>query len=448
MAVEGGSTELSVKLPGVAPPFEPTASAPGTTPGHREIERPPAGRRDSLGPARIALARRLRARQAELQEAVFAHVRDTVPDAIADGDAQLVAGLREMIAACVDFGLAGIERDERRPGPTPPAVAAHSRRAASGGVSLRTALARCAAGFTVVWSFVLSEVAGEDLPDEQRFALLGRGLAVLGALLVDVQAEIADAQASEIRRGARSREQRRAGVVNRLLADAPVVGEELADLGYRLDAWHLGVIATGAGAERSVRGLAAGLGRELLSVACGPRRVWAWLGGQRPLAFADFERVLLAQEHMDGSLAVGEARRGVEGWRQTHSEAERALLVARYRPRRLTRYLDVAPEAAALQDESFADSLIETYLSPLDEMRIGGNAARNTLRALFRTGHNVSSAASALKVDRSTVHRQRNEIERRLGCRLQARQVEIEVALRVEDLRGQRDLQAPARGTE
>jgi sugar diacid utilization regulator len=107
----------------------------------------------------------------------------------------------------------------------------------------------------------------------------------------------------------------------------------------------------------------------------------------------------------------------------------------------------VAQEAAALQDEAFADSLIETYLSPLDEMRIGGQAARKTLRALCQTGHNVSSAASALRVDRSTVHRRRNEIEGRLGCELQRRQGEIEVALRIEDLRRRRDAQASAHGT-
>ncbi len=188
-----------------------------------------------------------------------------------------------------------------------------------------------------------------------------------------------------------------------------------------------------------MRGLAAGLGRDLLAVAHGRETVRAWLGGQRQLAFADVERVLRAHEDVDVSFAIGEPRRGADGWRQTHGEAEGALLVARCRPCRLTRYRVVAQEAAALQDEAFAESMIETYLSPLDEMRIGGQAARRTLRALFQTGHNVSSAASALKVDRSTVHRQRNEIERLLGCQLRMHQGEIEVALRIEDLRRHRD---------
>ncbi len=446
MTGDGGSTELRAKLRGDARPFELRARRFGDAAVGGEIERSPAGGGDSLGPARVELARRLRSRQAELQETVFAHVRSIAPDTVTDEDERLAAGLREMIAACVDFGLASIEQGEQWSGPTPPAVAAHTRRAASSGVSLTTALSRCAASFRVASSFVLNEVAREDLADEQRFALLDQASAAMGSLLVRVQAEIAAAHTAEIRRGARSQEQRRVEIVRRLLADEPVDAVEFADLGYELEAWHLGVIATGVEAGRVVRGLAAGLGRELLSIARGEETVWAWLGGQRPLAFADVERVLLARERMDFSLAIGEPRRGADGWRQTHGEAEGALLVVRCRPCKLTRYRDVAQEAAALQDEAFADSMIETYLSPLDEMRIGGQAARKTLRALFQTGHNVSSAASALKVDRSTVHRQRNEIEERLGCQLRMRQGEIEVALRIEDLRRHRDAQASARG--
>jgi hypothetical protein len=230
----------------------------------------------------------------------------------------------------------------------------------------------------------------------------------------------------------RSPERHRAELVQRLLAGTPVDADEL---GYELDAWHLCVIATGANAEKAVRGLAVALGRELLPVAR-DGEVWAWLGGQRKLVITDVERVLSAQELTDVSLAIGEAARGVEGWRLTHREAQAALLVARHRPpRRLTRYLDVALDATALQDEALADSLIERYLSPLDDMSIGGQAARRTLRALFEAEHNVSSAAHPLKVHRSTVHRWREEIERRLGYRLHEHQAEIEVALRIEDLR-------------
>jgi GGDEF-like domain len=412
-----------------------------------EFKRFFADGRDSLGPARAELARRLRSREAELQEAIFAHMRSVVPDIVADGDEQLAFGLREMIAVCVDCGLASIEQGVQWSGPMPPAVAAQASRAAFGGVSLTTALCRCVASHTLAWSFVLNEIVHHDLPDEQRLALLLQASAVMGSLLARVQAEVAIAHSSEIKRRARSHEQRRAEIVHKLLAGESPDDSERAELGYELDAWHLAVIATGADAEKAVRCLAAGLGRQLLPVPHSAEIVWAWLGGEDRTVFADIDRVWSKQGVADVSLAVGEAGRGVDGWRVTHGEAQGALLVARERPRMITRYLDVALDAAALQDEALADSLIERYLSPLDDMRTGGQAARRTLQALFETEHNVSSAAHALKAHRSSVHRWREEIERRLGCRLREHQAEIEVALRIEELRSTTTRQVPARGT-
>lgn len=235
----------------------------------------------------------------------------------------------------------------------------------------------------------------------------------------------------ELEEAERSPEQRRAERVQRLLDGVPV---DVGEFGYELDAWHVGVIATGANAEKAVRGLAVALGRELF-VLTRDGEVSAWLGGKRKLMTVDVERALSAQRLADVSLVIGEMARGVEGWRLTHREAQAALLVARHRPpRRLTRYQDVALEAAALQDEALAHSLIETYLSPLDDGHGGGTGRRRMLRAFFEAEHNVSSAAAGLKVDRSTVRRWRHDIEQRLGCRLHERRAEIELALRLEEL--------------
>jgi hypothetical protein len=176
------------------------------------------GRGDALASARVELARRLRSRETELQEAVFAHVRSTVPDAVADGHVQLAAGLRETIAVCLDCGLASIEQGTRWSGRIPSVVAARARHDASIGVNLATALQRSVAGYALAWSFVLSEVAHHDFPDEQRFALLLQVSRATCSLLACVQTEIADAHSSEIRRSGRSHEQRRAEIAHRLLA--------------------------------------------------------------------------------------------------------------------------------------------------------------------------------------------------------------------------------------
>jgi hypothetical protein len=344
-----------------------------------------------------------------------------------------------MIAACIDCCLASIEQGAQWSGPIPPAVAVQARRAASSEVSLTTALCRCVAGYTLAWSVVLDEVGRHNIPDEQRFALLLQASASMGSLLAGVQTEIAEAHSSEIRRKARSREQRRAEIVQRLLTGERVDATERAELGYDLGAWHLAVIATGTDAEGVVRFLAAKLGCRLLCVLHDVETVWAWLGGAHRPAFADIDRVQSKQRLADVSLAVGEPGSGVEGWRATHHEAQAALLVARDRPCRITRYLDVALDATALQDDALGDALIERYLSPLDDVPIGGQAARRTLHALFDTEHNVSSAAHVLKAHRSSVHRWRDQIEQRLGYRLHEHQAEIKVALRIEDLRKHHD---------
>jgi hypothetical protein len=260
------------------------------------------------------------------------------------------------------------------------------------------------------------------------------------ALVEHMIASIADEYELELEGAERSPEQRRAERVQRLLDGVPV---DVGEFGYELDAWHVGAIATGVNAEKAVRGLAVALGRELLMLAR-DGEVWAWLGGQRELMVADVERALSAQGLVYVSLVIGEVARGVEGWRLTHREAKAALLVARYRPPcKFTRYRDVVLEAVALRDETLAYSLIEMYLSPLDDGHGGGALRRGMLRAFFKAEHNVSSAAAELEVDRGTVRRWRGEIERRLGCRLHERRAEIEVALRLEELRAYGDAERP-----
>lgn len=76
-------TRARTKPPGAARPLEFVVRRPGDTAALDDFD---AGGGDSLRPARVELARRLRSREAELQEAVFANVCSVVPDATDDGD--------------------------------------------------------------------------------------------------------------------------------------------------------------------------------------------------------------------------------------------------------------------------------------------------------------------------------------------------------------------------
>ncbi len=396
-------------------------------------------RRADGGPAsvdlvRAALAERLQARRSELEEVVIARFRDVGFDPAAGEDFEYIAGARAAVAEAVDYGLVAIEQGDEwfgsGPPPIPPAAVAQARRAAAHGVSLERVLLRYNAGHTLLEDFVMQEAEHSDFASD-RIALR-HVLRALGGLLNHFTSSIANEYQQEAGRMAHSPELRRNERVQRLLAGAPV---DAAELDYELDAEHLGVIAMGARAGELVRSLAAGLSRQLLSVSRSEETVWAWLGGQRKLAFADIESQLSGKESAGASLAVGGPAHGIDGFRLTHRQAQGAMLVALRRPQTLTRYADVALLATALRDDTLARSLDEIYLSPLGGEK-DGEVSRKTLRAYFAAGRNAATAAAALGVDRHTVERRLHSIETRLGRQLHTCHAELEVALRLEELGG------------
>ena len=378
----------------------------------------------------VGLVRGLRARQEEIEERIFARVREVVSDSVGDGDAEYVTGQRAAVATALDYCFVGIERGGSWSGSVPAQAVAQAQRAARSGVSLETVLRRYMAGQASLLEFILEE-ADRAGWDGEASTLRGISRA-LASLLDDLVIVVARAYVGELQRAGRSREQRLLEQVRMLLAGECV---HSADLGYELDAEHLGVIARGAGAPRELRRIAQRLDRRLLLVSCGEGTAWAWLGGRRALDMPMLGRaVSQSQIGAEVSLALGEPAAGFEGWRLTHRQAQEALLVALRRPRRLTRYSDVALLAAALRDDILSRSLIGIYLSPLDDARDGGTVLRETLRAYLVAERNVSSAAMALGVARSTVQSRLRTIEARLGRPPHSCPAELEVALQLDEL--------------
>jgi hypothetical protein len=384
----------------------------------------------------------LRARQSEIEEAIFARVREVTSDPAGDGDAEYVMGLRAAIATALDYCFMGIEHGGSWSGSVPAQAVAQAQRAARSGVSLDTVLRRYMVGQAVLMEFILEE-ADRIAADGEASMLRGISRA-LSSLLDDLVTAVARAYVGELQRAGRSREQRLLEQVRLMLAGERALGVEI---GYELDAEHLGLIARGASAHGELRRVAQCLDRRLLAVACGEETVWGWLGGRRALDMPTLERVLSQSQAGDEiSLALGEPARGFEGWRLTHRQAQEALLVALRRPRRFTRYGDVALLAAALRDDTLSRSLIGIYLSPLDDTRDGGSVLRQTLRAYLGAERNVSSAAMALGVARSTVESRLRTIEARLGRTPHSCPAELEVALHLDELSAPASTAAPAVG--
>ncbi len=373
--------------------------------------------------SRVALAARLKRRTAEIEAAILAYI-DTLSESTAAIDAAYMAGLRTAVKDIVDYGLMSIELGEDWVEPIPSSALVQARRAARSAVGIETVLRRYAGGERLLAEFIVEELG--DLSAQALRQVMKTQRVQLDRVMAAVAA-------------AYTREHDQQGGINRriewrvqqlLAADEPASVE---DLGYDFDVWHLGLVVTGPGSALIVRKLATELDHQLLLVPRGDSAVWAWLGGRLPPAVSEVERAL-PELQPEVSVAIGEPRRQLDGWRLTHLEAQAAFEVTQHLPRTLTRVRDVVLLAAVLRDEDLARSLRETYIAPLDQH--GGSSAvlRETLRAYFASGCNAVTTAAALDVNRHTVQRRLRKVEDAIGRYLHTCHAELEVALKLEDV--------------
>ena len=387
-----------------------------------------AGGENETARTRWELAGRLRDIRGEIEEAALLGLR-TLPESRSAQSPGYMAGLQEALEEGLDYVIAGIEKGEGWAEPVPPAVAAQARRAARAGIRLDTVLRRYAAGDRLLTQMVIGEAENFPVADLRRI------LAAIGPLVDRLMAAVADEYLQEVERIERSPEQKLAERVQwHLAGNGPV---DAWDLDYELDDWHLGVVLAGAGSKAAVESLAKALERSSLVVPRGDGYVWAWLGGNARLLSNELEDFLDSTNARGVSVAVGEPRYGTNGWRQTHREAYAAFEVMLRKPDRVTRSCDAMIFAALLRDQSLAESLIETFLTPLDEQSDAGDALRATLRAYLQSGFNAKTAAASLDVNRHTVKRRIHKIEQALGRLVPSCHAQLEVALTLEELIGE-----------
>jgi hypothetical protein len=187
---------------------------------------------------------RLEARRAEIEQAILMRFY-AIAEPAADPDPEYAEGLRQAVAAAIDFGLAAIERGEKRAPPVPPALFAQARLAARNGVGLDTVMRRCCGGHTLFCDFVIEEAAQTELPHDILRTLLRAQATCFERMLSAVSEE----HSRELENRVISSDQHRAERVRRLLS-----GELLdtADLAYEFRFFHLGIIAVGQEDRKSV----------------------------------------------------------------------------------------------------------------------------------------------------------------------------------------------------
>ena len=384
--------------------------------------------RASTDQSRAALQARLQARCPEIEETILARVY-AVSQPTGAESSDYLQGFRAAVGAAVEFTLATIGRGEERSGPIPLPMLTQARNAARNGVGLEIVLRRYTAGYSAVHDFLTQESHRDlALPATELYRFQRELTALFDRLVTAVTAEYRREQQLPPPPAGAGRHTER---VRRLLAGELV---ETTEIAYDFDAHHLGVIATGSGAQELLRELASRLDHRLLLVKGDERTIWAWLGARHsldPAALCDLPSTSWPQQT---SLVIGEPAQGLGGWRLTHRQAKVALSIALRRPQRLTRYGDIALLASILRDDDQVEFLTETYLAPLAAERDGGEVLRKTLRAYFAAARNVSSAAAALGVSRKTVNNRIFTIENHIGRPISTCAAELEIGLCLDQL--------------
>ena len=295
------------------------------------------------------LCARLSGRRLEIEQAVLTRIC-AVSNPVDTQSGEYAVGLRLAISAGVSHGLAGVELGDDRSTPVPLTLLSQTRQAARRGIGFDVLLRRYFAGYTLFGDFILQTV-------EDGIAL--RGSALRGVL--NAQAVLFErlllAVLGEYTRESENRhrpEQRQAERVRRLLGGEPV---ETGALEYEFDDWHVGAIACGDHAVAVLRDLADAADRRLLLIKPEAGTVWAWFGGRRRIAVAEFAQGVSFGEQPDTLVALGEPARGLEGWRLTHQQASEALWIARQGNQSVVRYADVGLLASSSRDHVLASSL-------------------------------------------------------------------------------------------
>jgi hypothetical protein len=375
---------------------------------------------------RRSLTGRLRERRAEIEQVALARVH-AVSGSIGSSDPEYLEGLKAAVSAALDYGIDAIERTSDDPAPIPTVLFSQARLAVRHGVKLETVLRRYVAGYALLGDFLIDESARAGSLDAT--ALKGL-LRVQASVLDHLLSAVSDEYAREARVRPRSTEQRRVERVEHLLAGKLL---DTTELGYDLDAHHIGIISRGPEAAEATHELAKASGFRHLIVRRDESTVWGWFGSRKANVY-EFERCVLESWPSQVALAIGESGLGFAGWRLTHRQAKAALPLARAGASGPVRYADVALLASIRQDDVLAASLRTLYLVPLAKAPDGGAVLRETLRAYFATQRNVSSAAAILSVHRRTVANRLRAVEERIDRSLDECAVDLEMALRLDQL--------------
>ncbi|HEY2791531.1 MAG TPA: helix-turn-helix domain-containing protein [Micromonosporaceae bacterium] len=361
----------------------------------------------------------------QLVEAMLARMADEAPDFDTSSRPELAEGLRASCYGNIRAALAALGGDRQPPRSSPSEAMNEARATARADIPLEPLLHTYRIGHAVVLErfFVLVEELNLAPKHRQSATLIGSKY--LFTYVDRVIGAVSEEHTAERQRILRSSIQRRVQLVRDVLAGASI---DSTELGYRLEQEHLAVVATGPAADASLRDLANRLERQLLTVAMTDDTVWAWLGSPRRGAGDD---LVPGRDADRTQYALGQPAWGITGFRDTHEQALAAHRVAAQLPQPVTRYDDIALEAALLCDVRSARRFVEHELGSLAAADPRNRVLRDTLGCYLQSGLNAAAAATLLNVSDRTIAYRIRSVEEVLGRSVLDRPTELAAAVRL-----------------
>ena len=369
------------------------------------------------------------------------------------GDPALLELLRASVAGNVETVFdalryhISIERVE-----PPTAALEYARRVAQHGIPVNALVRAYRLGQQQVLAHVLEEIRRAGLEPEAALNTY-EAISIVAFRYIDwISQQVTDAYETERERWVENRNSVRALRVRELLdsaAGSVDIDAAIAAIRYPLRRTHLAMILwTSADdapgrellrLERFVRDLADSMTLRdgALFVAADQVSGWGWLPLGTAATADPVEHIRrFAADSVDAPhLAMGTAQSGLEGFRRSHRQAQKArrVAVAGAQNRRVTAAGDPGVAAAALLTEDLVETrewVCET-LGPLASDTDNDARLRETMRVFFGEGSSYKGAAERLNLHHNSVkYRVDRAVERR-GRRIGDDRIDVEIALLV-----------------
>lgn len=389
----------------------------------------------------------------ELSPAAFEHIVSRHPGlAASDARDVALAAVRADIAAFAEVLGHDVPPTEWD---APLMALVHTRRLARAGVGLDGILRIYRLGQE--WLFGRICVIARELQDDPEAAteLIEHAGAILFQLVDSVCVSVAKEFESERETLLRRALERREAVVESILAGEPV-DHQAAEraLSYRFDRFNVSFVCwaperpgeahSHVPAHAAAKALATALGCErplIVADRDGSAAAWVSLADPPAIDHNALEAVLRNQA-TNVKAAVGTPRKGLDGFRESRRDADRARQVAcvSSRDRSCVFFDEIALVALLAADREAAQRFVTEQLGELSCDDAASETLRRTVLEVFQAAGSHKAAGYALHIHRNTVAHRLARAEASLGRPLDERRRELEAALLLAHWLGHRVL--------